>query len=207
VSCPSCGHDAPAGSAFCNSCGAKLVVTCASCGATPPPGSRFCNGCGATLGAAPPSAPAARAPRDYTPKHLADKILQSKSALAFERGARGEDLVGEMLRRVEKRSNGRDVEVARNSGVRGRRGRRRGQRVCALRAKTCGRRNIRAASGAAEWQRRRAVHAETRARWALATAGGAHDRRGSADFAHGHGASPTFFRCCQLERVSGKVAG
>jgi class 3 adenylate cyclase len=85
VSCPNCGHDARAGSGFCNGCGAKLVVTCASCGATPPPGSRFCNGCGATLGAAPANAPPARAPRDYTPKHLADKILTSRSALEGER--------------------------------------------------------------------------------------------------------------------------
>ena len=30
-------------------------------------------------------APAPRAPRDYTPKYLADKILQSKSALEGER--------------------------------------------------------------------------------------------------------------------------
>jgi class 3 adenylate cyclase/tetratricopeptide (TPR) repeat protein len=85
MSCPHCGHEAPAGSAFCNGCGAKLVLTCARCGATPPPGSRFCNGCGGTLGAAPASAAPERAPRDYTPKHLAEKILQSKSALEGER--------------------------------------------------------------------------------------------------------------------------
>jgi class 3 adenylate cyclase len=85
VSCPTCGHEAPAGSAFCNGCGAKLVIVCASCGATPPPGSRFCNGCGGTLGAAPASAAPERSPRSYTPKHLADKILQSKSALEGER--------------------------------------------------------------------------------------------------------------------------
>jgi class 3 adenylate cyclase/tetratricopeptide (TPR) repeat protein len=98
VTCPDCGVEPPAGSAFCNGCGAKLVVICASCGATPPPGSRFCNGCGATLGAGQPRAaesaggapskvtpPADRDPRAYTPKHLADKILQSKSALEGER--------------------------------------------------------------------------------------------------------------------------
>jgi class 3 adenylate cyclase len=44
---------------------------------------RFCLGCGARLGE--PPAPADRTPRDYTPKHLADKILQSKSALEGER--------------------------------------------------------------------------------------------------------------------------
>ena len=85
MSCPNCAHDAPPGSAFCNSCGAKLVVTCASCGATPPPGSRFCNGSGATLGVVPTDASPSRTPASYTPKHLADKILQSRSALEGER--------------------------------------------------------------------------------------------------------------------------
>jgi class 3 adenylate cyclase/tetratricopeptide (TPR) repeat protein len=57
-----------------------------TCGATPPPGSGFCNGCGAALGATTASNPASeRAPADYTPRHLADKILQSKSALEGER--------------------------------------------------------------------------------------------------------------------------
>ena len=84
MSCPTCGHEAPAGSAFCNGCGAKLVIVCASCGATPPAGSRFCNGCGGTLGAAPVNAAPERSPLSYTPKHLADKILQSKSALEGE---------------------------------------------------------------------------------------------------------------------------
>jgi len=93
VICGACGNEAPAGSAFCNGCGAKLVLTCASCGATPPPGSRFCNGCGASLGAAAASTVTervrplsdARDPRSYTPKHLADRILRSKSALEGER--------------------------------------------------------------------------------------------------------------------------
>ena len=49
MNCGHCGHQPPAGSTFCNGCGAKLVTTCASCGATPPPGSRFCNACGAPL--------------------------------------------------------------------------------------------------------------------------------------------------------------
>ena len=83
--CPSCGHEPPSGSPFCNGCGAKLVLTCASCGATPPPGSRFCNGCGATIGTAPAKPPPERDPRSYTPKHLAEKILQSRSALEGER--------------------------------------------------------------------------------------------------------------------------
>lgn len=93
--CPYCQHEPPAGSTFCNGCGAKLELTCANCGALPPPGSRFCNGCGATLAGVPSDRPAgapsqsftnpSRAPRTYTPQHLAEKILHSKSALEGER--------------------------------------------------------------------------------------------------------------------------
>jgi class 3 adenylate cyclase/tetratricopeptide (TPR) repeat protein len=52
---------------------------------------KFCGECGASLGAVSaaggPALPVARerSPRTYTPKHLADKILQSKSALEGER--------------------------------------------------------------------------------------------------------------------------
>ncbi len=86
MTCVNCGHNPPAGSPFCNGCGAKLEITCARCGATPPPESRFCNGCGSPLGATAVAAEAVeRNPRDYTPKHLADRILQSKSVLEGER--------------------------------------------------------------------------------------------------------------------------
>ncbi|HWM77871.1 MAG TPA: zinc ribbon domain-containing protein, partial [Methylomirabilota bacterium] len=56
MSCPSCGHENPAGARFCNDCGARL---------------------------APPAT--APEPRSYTPRHLVEKILASKSALEGER--------------------------------------------------------------------------------------------------------------------------
>jgi len=56
MSCPSCGHENPAGARFCNDCGARLAV--------------------------PATAPE---PRSYTPRHLVEKILASKSALEGER--------------------------------------------------------------------------------------------------------------------------
>ncbi len=55
-------------------------MTCARCGQDNPEGARFCNGCGSRLDAAP-----APAPRAYTPQHLAEKILTSRSALEGER--------------------------------------------------------------------------------------------------------------------------
>ena len=56
MSCPSCGHDNPAEARFCNACGTRL--------------------------AAPATIPE---PRSYTPRHLVEKILASKSALEGER--------------------------------------------------------------------------------------------------------------------------
>ena len=60
MSCPNCGHENRAGAKFCEECGTKLS-------------------------AAAPAAPAAREPRAYTPNHLAEKILTSRSALEGER--------------------------------------------------------------------------------------------------------------------------
>ncbi len=65
-------------------------MECPSCGQENPAGSRFCNGCGQPLEpAAPrPEVPAVLAQRDaraYTPRHLADKILRSRSAVEGER--------------------------------------------------------------------------------------------------------------------------
>jgi double zinc ribbon protein len=52
VTCPSCGHENPAGARFCNGCGATLEGACPRCGKPNPAGSRFCNGCGGSLQAA-----------------------------------------------------------------------------------------------------------------------------------------------------------
>ena len=53
-----------------------------SCGHANPDGARFCNACGARLIDAPLPA---RTPAAYTPRHLAEKILTSRSALEGER--------------------------------------------------------------------------------------------------------------------------
>jgi hypothetical protein len=83
--CAGCQHENPAQAKFCQECGASLAVSCASCGAELPPTAKFCHGCGQPQSAdraVPPSPD--RAPRDYTPRHLAEKILRSKSALEGE---------------------------------------------------------------------------------------------------------------------------
>ena len=81
--CNACRHENPEGARFCNSCGGALAPRCPACTSDNPPGSRFCNSCGEKLTATP--APPERDPREYTPKHLADKILTSRAALGGAR--------------------------------------------------------------------------------------------------------------------------
>jgi class 3 adenylate cyclase/tetratricopeptide (TPR) repeat protein len=86
VNCPACQQRNPEGAKFCAECGARLAVRCADCGSELTPNAKFCNECGRAV-ATPPSAAASPAPerRTYTPKHLAEKILQSRAALEGER--------------------------------------------------------------------------------------------------------------------------
>ena len=50
MDCPTCGKANPAGSTFCNGCGARLDAVCPACGISNPRGSTFCNSCGTRLG-------------------------------------------------------------------------------------------------------------------------------------------------------------
>ena len=63
---------------------ARLASVCAACGAANGPGQKFCGECGAPITQAAGAAKSA-SPESYTPKHLAEKILSSKSALEGER--------------------------------------------------------------------------------------------------------------------------
>src|SRR5712692_5015515 len=97
MQCPRCQTQNRPGAQFCRSCGARFDAVCPKCHARVEPNSRFCDACGADLAAAqataaPPGGPAPAeppvqfgAPGAYTPRHLAEKILTSKSALEGER--------------------------------------------------------------------------------------------------------------------------
>jgi class 3 adenylate cyclase len=64
----------------------KLEIACPNCGAKTPSNFKFCNKCGHPL--RPPERPSPidyTQPPSYTPKHLADQILTSRSALEGER--------------------------------------------------------------------------------------------------------------------------
>ncbi|HET6369272.1 MAG TPA: AAA family ATPase [Pseudomonadales bacterium] len=86
-SCSRCRQESPPSARFCIGCGARLASTCAGCGADLPDGARFCPGCGRAIESADaPAAPVARTePEAYTPRHLAEKILTSRSAMQGER--------------------------------------------------------------------------------------------------------------------------
>ena len=91
TTCPECGHENASGQKFCGECGARLASRCPTCGTASPLGQKFCGECGSAV--APGTAPAAAAPaagrfsspHAYTPKHLAERILTSKTALEGER--------------------------------------------------------------------------------------------------------------------------
>ena len=83
MQCRRCQAQNRDGVRFCEECGARLALSCASCGGELSPDKRFCGACGAPVASTAPGRYAS--PQGYTPKHLADRILTSKSALEGER--------------------------------------------------------------------------------------------------------------------------
>jgi class 3 adenylate cyclase len=84
--CSLCQHENRSGAKFCEECAAPLARVCANCGAQLSPTAKFCSECATPTGQPPPVA-ARRfvGPDTCTPRHLAEKILTSKSALEGER--------------------------------------------------------------------------------------------------------------------------
>jgi class 3 adenylate cyclase len=82
MQCPRCQFDNLGEALFCIECGAALRATCAACQTANPPSAKYCGHCGRRLGGPPPR-PAA--PEPYTPPHLVEKVLRSRSALEGER--------------------------------------------------------------------------------------------------------------------------
>jgi class 3 adenylate cyclase/tetratricopeptide (TPR) repeat protein len=89
MKCPRCQHENHGDAVFCQECGTRLEVACRSCGTPNQLGAKFCKKCGhqlsEPLAAQPVAGPRFGPPESYTPKHLAEKILTSKSALEGER--------------------------------------------------------------------------------------------------------------------------
>ena len=85
MKCPRCQHENPREARFCEECATSLARTCSNCGTPLSATAKFCHACAhpVTVGAGPQSR--FDSPEAYTPKHLAEKILTSKSALEGER--------------------------------------------------------------------------------------------------------------------------
>ncbi len=66
-------------------CATALEICCARCNAEVPAGARFCAQRASPVDLLPTAAAPSRSPVAYTPRHLADKILKSKTALEGER--------------------------------------------------------------------------------------------------------------------------
>src|SRR5512138_1597031 len=85
MKCPQCQHENPPQAKFCLECGARVTLTCTKCRSELPAGAKFCLECGAPVASATTAEARFTSPESYTPKHLAEKILTSKSALEGER--------------------------------------------------------------------------------------------------------------------------
>src|SRR2546427_6484589 len=81
--CPKCTAENPDRARFCLECGASFGLRCTGCGAELPVKARFCLECGRPIDANLPTLEAE--PRSYTPKHLAEKILSTRSVIEGER--------------------------------------------------------------------------------------------------------------------------
>jgi class 3 adenylate cyclase/tetratricopeptide (TPR) repeat protein len=85
MQCPQCQQQNPPQAKFCLECGVRLVLLCAQCGTALPAGAKFCLECGQPVDAPTTASSRFTAPEAYTPTHLAEKILTSRSALEGER--------------------------------------------------------------------------------------------------------------------------
>src|SRR5512132_4153090 len=85
MKCPRCQHKNRLGAKFCEECATPLARACSNCGSQLSATAKFCPECAHPVAGA--TAPETRfaSPQIYTPKHLAEKILTSKSALEGER--------------------------------------------------------------------------------------------------------------------------
>ena len=85
--CPRCQHENEAGAKFCEECAAPLARVCTRCGRQLSATAKFCPECAHPTGSGTAPSPAERftSPESYTPKHLAERILTSKTSVEGER--------------------------------------------------------------------------------------------------------------------------
>ncbi len=85
MKCPSCQFENPDSAKFCIECGSHQQVLCPSCSELNLPANKFCSQCGYKLrGSDTPKVDFSK-PQSYTPRHLVNKILTTRSAMEGER--------------------------------------------------------------------------------------------------------------------------
>src|SRR6201993_2105742 len=84
MKCLRCQHENPSTAKFCEECGARLTLSCPNCGSHVSTTAKFCPECAHPLKLVA-GEPRFASPKDYTPQHLADRILAAKATLEGER--------------------------------------------------------------------------------------------------------------------------
>jgi class 3 adenylate cyclase len=84
MKCPKCQHENGFEAKFCEECASPLTRACVNCGSQVSSTAKFCSQCGHPLQAIADVTRFA-SPKNYTPQHLAEKILTSRAALQGER--------------------------------------------------------------------------------------------------------------------------
>jgi len=86
MKCLKCQFENPEGMLFCGKCGAKLETICPQCNSSNPPEFEFCGKCGHALAETEVVTTVDYSqPQSYTPKFLAEKILDTRSTIEGER--------------------------------------------------------------------------------------------------------------------------
>ncbi|PYN84737.1 MAG: hypothetical protein DMD89_38730 [Candidatus Rokuibacteriota bacterium] len=87
MKCPRCQQENEASAKFCEECAAPLARACTRCGRQLSPTAKFCPECAHPTGLSTTPPPEQRfgSPESYTPKHLVERILTSKSSVEGER--------------------------------------------------------------------------------------------------------------------------
>ena len=85
MKCPKCQHFNDIAAKLCAECSSPLAGTCLHCGLQLQPTAKFCSECGQPTGVSTSTQAPFGPPETYTPKHLAQNILNSKAALEGER--------------------------------------------------------------------------------------------------------------------------
>jgi hypothetical protein len=85
MKCPESQFENREGVKFCEECGSKLELICPECQAKIPLGRKFCGECGHRLEESKEAPPVDYSePQSYTPKHLKEKILTTRSSIEGE---------------------------------------------------------------------------------------------------------------------------